>query len=539
MAFGGVEIDNKELDMNARMEPRSSFGEGAVAALELGYSQTPVKALAEAYTLKFFDYGGEKLQPDELNKMYPYMPEPFYEPTDRGRAAEIADRYKKRNELEKTVNEGPSGPAYGLTTFAAQMIPHAVDPLNLASGMGVTAAIAKVGIAAKLTSMAASSTGKAAIGVGIHAADMVIGNMPGELGAQAVEASELRGGSVETAVVNSLVGAGFGMGLMGAGKGLRWLSKKGKHIENMALSTSAVQVHEGRAPVVDNVVKTMLKETNIGHEKYTFEPLVDKVKDPKTGNIVLNEKSGTFYAAVDEAHGDVATGTTIPAGQDHLGDDLHYFTDSKDNANATAASSYKESTGSVAEVSFEGKRVLDLDNPPDGLKDISKEMFLNGDETTSKAVVELIKDAGYDGFIYVSKEVAGQEHAPHNVVAMFNKEKIKQQASYEPDPSKVTKMTMDDMKALHKESRADLLLTEKPITHEPFTPEQEVALNGDDWKHINEMVDQEVAAFQKFDSSDTNVKADLEEVNAFRKHVDENHKIEKEGMGCLLGFFGG
>ena len=539
MVFGGMEIPNKELDMDARMEPQSTFGEGAMASLELGYSQTPVKALAEAYALRFFEYGGDKIQPDELNKMYPFMPEPFYEPEDRGRAAEIADRFQKRQELEKIVKEGPSGPAYGLTTFAAQMLPHAVDPINLASGMGVTAAVAKVGIAARLTAMATSTTGKAAIGAGLQATDMIIGNMPGELAAQAAEASELRGGSIETAMINSIVGAGFGMGLAGAAKGMRWLSKRGANIENMAISTSASNVHSGRAPLVDTIIKTMLDETNVKNEKYTFEPLIDKIKNPKTGVATLDQTSGVFYAAVDESHGDLQTGKTLPAGQDHLGDDLHYFTDSKDNANATSASSYKTTPGSVVEVSFEGKRVLDLDNPPDGLKDISKEMFLNGDETTSKAVVELIKDAGYDGFVYVSKEVGGMEHAPHNVVAMFNKEKIKQQASYAPDETKVKKMTPADMERINKESKSNFILTEKPSEPIPFTPEQTKSLDGDDWKHIDEKINEELAALEKFDSSDPRVKADLEEIKMERKLLDANYKIEKEGMGCLLGLISG
>lgn len=538
MAFGGIEVENPKLDMEGDLQPRSTFLEGTVASLQTGYEQTPVKSLAESYALRFFEYG-KKASAEELNKKYPFMPEPFFEDEDIGRAAEMAARVQKRQELQRTVDEGPGGFAYGLTTFAANMLPHAVDPLNVAAGMGVTSLIARAGIAAKIGSMATTAGGKAAVGVGVQAVDMIIGNMPGELAAQAAEATELRGGSIETAMVNSLVGAGFGMGLIGASKGLRWLSKKGTHIENMALSTSAVQVHEGHPPVVDTILKTVLDETNIKHQKYEFEPLVDKIKDPKTGAVVLDQRAGPLYIALDDSSGDVLSGKSLPAGQDHLGDDLVYLTDNKNHANSTAASSFKSSPGSIAEVSIEGKRVLDLDNPPDGFKDLSKEMLFSNDSELAKSVVAVIKEGGYDGFIYTAKEVAGEAHSPHNAVVLFDKEKITTRESFAPDQSKVKQMTSEDMQKIHKDAKSDFIMTEKSREPIPFSEDQKIALESDDFSHIEQRINQEVSDMEKLDTTNIKDKTFVDEIATTKKNLDDEYSLMKKGMGCLLGLIGG
>lgn len=411
MAFRNLELERPEV-INEDVPATRSALSGLGAALELGYLETPVASLMQMATLDEYKSGKIK-SAKELNDEFPFLPEPFTAPEDTGRAQTIVSRYLDKMDLQRAIEEGPKDNLYGVATFAAQMLPHAIDPINVAAGMGVTALVGKTALAAKVAQM--SGRAGTAAKIGLQATDMFVGNIPGEAVAQGVMDLQQQEGTMENVLVNSAFGAAFGVGInVGVSKlasiakrrmelpgqvkfaenNMDMLVGKSPEVQKMVLSTSMKQMAEGRPPVVDTIFDRLLEETrNIPDTDYVHRPFSEQG---------IPEK---LYMAIDE---DGGVATSLPAGQDHFGFEYTYLTDNPHIANASAGSHFRASTGVVEEVSLKDAKLLDMDNPPEGM--------VLGDD-----IIQSIKDAGYDGFHYVVKDVDGISHTPHNAVVLLRK----------------------------------------------------------------------------------------------------------------------
>ncbi len=139
-------MDEDTLDRMQLITPETTFGEGVSAAFDLAKFDTALDSIisgnalndlkaGESSDLDFTNNKGRTIPRDELNEKYPEMDKPFTEDMNEYAAFLIAERHKEKTQLMRKINDGPDTFFYGLTKFGAQMVPHALDPIELGAGI--------------------------------------------------------------------------------------------------------------------------------------------------------------------------------------------------------------------------------------------------------------------------------------------------------------------------------------------------------------------------------------------------------------------
>lgn len=510
------------------IEPETPMATVGKLAFQSGWEQTPVGALVKAATL---EYGktGQMESPESLNKQYPFMPEPFSTETDAGKAAVMADRYLKQVEREKLIAQGPDTTAAKVGTFVAQMVPHALDPLNYAASLGVSNVLGKAALVGNLTKAAAARgvVAGAAAKYGVMATDMFLGNIPGEMLAQAEMAREKQGGSIEDALVNSVIGAGFGVGLhagiSGGVASLKSLGRylRGKKVERLVMESSIAQAMDGKRPNVEPIVEAMVQETGHKYAGYEHQPIVN-------GEI----PGGVLYAASEDIHGDFNNLKPLPAGQVDFGDDFLHFTDSPHVANGEAGSNFKDVEGSVVTVKPSELKLADMDNLPEDWVGLTKQDLLDDDGAMLPVFKGWLEQNGYDGFHYKVDELAGHPHSPHNAVVLLNKNKLAHEVSERANRTKIKAFTQEE--AIAKAKQAEIAEEQaRPLAE----VNQEESKLFDDVDAFDKYLDEQIKELGE--DIDPEIKAEFDAINKIDKETEDTASLFKQAAGCLLGLVGG
>ncbi len=401
------------------------------------------------------------LDPIELNKKFPKMPQPFTEPVNMTVAQKIYDNQMQRQELQDRVNAGPQDGWYGFTNkWGSNLLAHATDPLELGAGFAVSAAlpvVAGAGIAARLGIGAAESTISQTIG-----RTFVEGTL-GNIATQPLEAynskQEQRDYNVQDALVGAIgTAAGFSalhgavkIGSNGLNRFLGRVSPKhAEAIQNAAL----VQSLEGKRIATDPVIGETLSDTN--YPKQSFH---------KLDSAAINETR--FYSPKEIVTNDINSKSSVIS--DDYGGGI-YLTDDPQIANGAAARKLSENDGSIISGKVQDANLIDLDNKTMDAKFVEaarsslegSDVKIDPEKMSGKQFFEEIHNAiedrklptsflddlkenlksqGVDGYRLTVDKLADQPHTPHNAVVLFEDKKFSNDGNLLPDKESVPRLS--------------------------------------------------------------------------------------------------
>lgn len=192
-------------------ERQPGFGEKLAATFALGVERTPVnsilRGMENAYTRS---KDSEKIEPDELNKMFPALEGKFNQPENIEYARLINERHRRTKSAQDIIERGEDSFAEEATMFVTSMVPDALDPINVALG-----AVTGLGIG-KVVSKALGSSITGVKKLGTDIAENVVSNLVTEFGiTNPVLDQELKDYSTEQSLVNA-VGAGVAFPILAA-----------------------------------------------------------------------------------------------------------------------------------------------------------------------------------------------------------------------------------------------------------------------------------------------------------------------------------
>lgn len=145
----GEDLDYSDDAFNS-IQPQSTAAESLGAMFELSQMDATTQAIGQYNEIASAEKADNTLIPvAELNERFADLSEPFTEPKNAAVAEIIANRQRKRQELGQKINSGPDGFGMGIARFGAALIPHAIDPINVGSGVAVSALTAGIGLIAE------------------------------------------------------------------------------------------------------------------------------------------------------------------------------------------------------------------------------------------------------------------------------------------------------------------------------------------------------------------------------------------------------
>lgn len=480
-----IQPDVESLD---NMSLQLTGSDSLKASWELANLDTAVYSIARNLDLKNLANATQdqpKLHPDELNKQFPDIPEKFKEPVNMAVANQIYTNQKQRKELQDKVNAGPQTGFYGFANkWGANLLAHATDPLELAAGFVVSAAVpvlAGSSIATKLgynagkqilaqtaEGLAVQTIPKATVGQAVARTfiEGTLQNLP-TVGLEAYNSKQEQRDYEVTQSLMGAVGAAAGFSVLhGAVKlgGIKlnnFLARVGEqHLESIQRPAIA-QLVEGKKLNVEPIMKELISDTNY---------------DKKGFNKIPNEQIGeaTFYSPKESVTHDISSKTSVIS--DDYGNGI-YFTDDQKVANGAAARKLSENDGSILSGKIKDANLLDLDQPinPE-LMSFGKESGLKVKENmngkdffnmvhegieSGKLPADYLdqlqlkaKEQGIDGYRFTVNELAGQPHAEHNAVMLFDKEKFLHEDSFLPDSNSVPRINQNDVQAHFERNNA-------------------------------------------------------------------------------------
>lgn len=417
-----------------------SLEDSVKAAYELSALDTTLNSVARMDALDALSKEDQELiPPEELNKRYPGLPSPFVEPKSARVAEEIVRRIQERQDLAGIISRGPKGIGADVVRFSAAMVPHALDPVNLAADLTVGGALLTVGRGAKIAHSAASMERVLARG----AAEGVLGNLAVEPLAMAAAKQEMQDYTVAQAFTNVVAGGVFfPAAKYGVSKVAGFVRRLGPtHVEATAQG-AVTQLASGKRVDVDPLVRDFVNETKhlpTWANEYKFRAL-------DLGNL----KGTKMYVATNKPSAQIKDSVVL---DEDFGPGV-YLTDAPNVANGVSARKLSNKHGPVLEVSLEGAKLLDLENSLDprvkqALTPIVEEVLgkqrMKRVETGRQIFEELsdaiengkakdadierinkaIEEAGFDGFRYEGGQLT--KDAPvHNGIKLFSPNKLKE-----------------------------------------------------------------------------------------------------------------
>lgn len=423
-----------------------------------------------------------KLSPEELNKKFPKMPKPFTESTNLSVAQHIYGVQTARQDIQDRVNAGPQGTWYEVKKFGANMLAHAMDPLEFAAGYVVSTALPVIagvtgigkylGIPTKEAIEAARVAGtalpKATVGqtvarLSVEGTLQNMANVPLDIYSSKQEQRDF---NAEEALVGA-VGAAIGFSVLhgavkiGSNKLNRFLGrvtpKHSEAIQSAALS----QVIEGKKVDVAPVLDEMISDTNIPNPAY------EKVSSD--GLHLTN-----VYSPKEQVTKNIESKSALIS--DDYGDGI-YLTADKEKANGAAARKLNENDGSIIQGKIKDANLLDLDLRVDPkFQEIAKDSGIKIDENMSgKELFNQIHDSiesgklppnylenlkekaasnGIDGYRFTVNELAGRPHEPHDGFLLFNKDKFAHEQNLLPDTEAVKTITKEEAQAQFEKNQS-------------------------------------------------------------------------------------
>lgn len=494
--------------------PETSVGESATAEMELAAQDTATGALSRLFSMRQLEAQTQydaKLGPEDLNKKFPNLEKPFTEAKSYAVAKEVADRQQKRQQLENIVQAGPQNVGQSLINFGASMLPHMVDPLEIAAGVATGYTLELAGTAAKVGLASESALARGVSKVAINPitqnlfgagtaikntgqvlakdiAEGFVGNIATEPFAQAPAADlDQRKYDAQDAIFNAAVGAaGFTAIKTAGGKAIRFLRGTSEKAVKVQDSTATAQLLQDQKVDVSHTTEMVSKQTDIPdtQSKYNHTPILDNKQMAETN---WHAPKDTVVQNIDQGGNAMMSDPYGPG---------VYMTDNPSVADAATVRGLEDHTGSVVEMKVnEDANVVDLDqkivdpkfnealdstmertgfNPPESppvdisAKQYFDEMALNNPgkdfDHFTEVLAEEAQKRGIDGYRFISDSVGDSEHSPHNAMVVFNREKLTEGNVREPSKEAVRNPTPEELRKLQE--------AQDPIlNHRDYSPE--------------------------------------------------------------------
>jgi hypothetical protein len=467
----------------------TSYWEGLKTEAKLSFENGPTSALFRALDLSQVEQSsGAKLHPNELNKRFPEVDQPFTEPTSLPVAEEIARRARDRHELESVVARSSVG---GGARFGAGLVAGALDPLNLGAAIVSGGLLRAAGILGEATSVSRYAANAAIEGVAGAAIPEAIS------GYAAVQEHQDYGlGDYFKNVATA--GAGFA-GLSTAGKYLFAPAFKrgfGKAAEFLSRNPEAERVsHEAavgqlmldRQVDVEPISRQMVQETSApaprpGLPEYHFSPIEnsDQVRERQ------------LYHGSEKSMGSLIDAPKNPI-EENFGRGV-YLTDNPLVANGHASGTFTNADGKIFQVSVDHPELnlIHLDKrleqgparnvvesyleeqktrPEDhavAVRETTQSSPLAGSATMKDALEHIqsqiqagrlpadaldqigarLKGAGFDGYVYQGGSYLEGKGAPHNIVMLLDPQGTgdagglaQERGQFAPEPAAVSRPT--------------------------------------------------------------------------------------------------
>ena len=471
--------------------PSFTGAQSLKASFNLGYDGIADSAIRMLTMNQTEGFAKENPMPptsvEELNKQYPNLAQPFTEATDPFVAGEIARRQTEKADLQAAVQYGPQTGAYAVGRFGAGLLAGASDPFFAA------AAVATGGLAE--AALGGTAVGDA-LGYGVEKSLVWDSARAG-----------IKAGS-KTFLQNAATGAIEGASAQAVAEPFKALADHEDHtpysltgafgrIESGALSFAILK--SGGAELARLLNPAQLRQlelvanSRLANDKIPdVEPLVHAFAMEQSGHInpdsgiqdkykfnKIDDPNGQkWFVPKDSIQPNVQSGKMLPVG-DQMGTGVH-MTDNPAVANGIAAPKINDVPGSVHTVSFDGKKLEDLEkfSTPEftaaaqealnsqGLKfdpttrtgrQIMKGAFdeINGAgnrpygqvQEEYQAFVQKLqfesKIRGIDGYQYTIDHTGPVEHQPYNAAMLFDPKDLTEhesaqaspEAVYQPDPT--------------------------------------------------------------------------------------------------------
>lgn len=556
------------------IEPTTRFGEGVSAAFNLASFDTFVIDMAKNDSLEELKSRGGTLIPrDELNKKYPDLSIPFTEDMNDSAAFFIADLQREKAKLSRIINNGPDSAFYNLATFGAQLLPHAMDPIEFGAGivggyvLGGTAALAGV------SEMAGITLGGGAVKGASVAQRFMIAAADGIVGNALVE--PYIANTAETFQEDYTISDSF-MSVVGGAIGFAGISTAaGVAISHVKYKINPVDSFASRygSKINDTFYKSALAQTFL-NKSPRLGPLVEHFvtelnrRGDKLRRIVNLETDGTLFAATHDSGVDIGKAKTETFFQDYV-DDPNSITLVADSgvANAAATRSINPAVGNVVEMSVpKGSRFVDLNakmvldselktslrnvfagiidptffdriSGKDGLDLVREHIAMDKipADTFSKIAKEM-KGAGYTGYVHDGTEFLGHSLDPAKTYTIFDKGVLTEKSRTEGVRNKVTPEELQKAQGVADEEASytrDAFYNKEAHGEFKNTPLEEVS------ESPAEIVKQKEARLEQLKSLEDqgvegiNVEAINKEIEALDKDALLARDVIKAAFSCL------
>lgn len=478
------EVQAPSADEYFNQPERVGSNDAASAAFDLGQKDNALSLVQRYFTEKSYqNQGATDLSPDEANKMYPDMPEPFREPINPYIAQMRHDDEMERRNLQAKIAQGPQDSWTRTKVMGAGMLAHLVDPLELGAGMLIGAGAGRIAAAGFLgqglkTAAVATRAGEATLAQGLayDAVEAGAGGViqsAGQEGFQAVVQNQEQMPDFRSyhdvgadILVGGMMGFGLQFGVRGLARGIshgiefsqrglgRFFEGTSPEAKTLVYRNMVHSYETNSLPITESIVRAIEQETNVPHAAtgYEFSPILPK------GSL----EGKKFYTVEGKALGnDYGLGGT-------------HVSDNPAVANAAATRGLSDGPSSMHEVSIKDLNPVELNKPFDPTigeqisSILKKADVLNVDPKISKAadvlenvrnavdsgaipesvlndVKKVIQDAGYDSLVSDGAKFGSSEHAPHNHITLLDETKMKPVKEFKADSNIINSPTEKDL----------------------------------------------------------------------------------------------
>lgn len=575
---------NPNEDSGIRYKP--TIGDVLGASYQLSSESTPVSSIEQIHEYNSaVDKGGDLVDPETLNQMHPDLQDPFREPQTKDVAELVAKRQTDRLKLAKIIADGPQGGMYSVAKYAAMIVPHAIDPINIGTSLAFSAVGGWLLPAEKLgeTIEAVNTASKLAkAGQFIarsqfarHAVEGLAGNTAAEGFVATAAAQDGRQYDIEDAFLNVAGGALAFPSIAWAGsKAIGTAKFIGSSLRNKMAGYMG-RIDSKMPEVVARSAAARMLNDKLPKSDLFLQDSFDELRGPKPGwydgeyqygKMDTEKNAGKRVFAVPDRTGvDVDSGVPRIADTDYYGDGL-YLTDDPSVANGLAQRKIKDVDSEIVEMKLsKDANLLDLDGKvPDEAK-ASFEEFLGRklkESDTGKALMSEImddvdknnrideftdfktslKESGFDGTLHSGDTIDGVKALDHNSVHLFDKEKIEEIRRIPPDteatsglPNEVLRQEQTESASQLSEMRTDNVKADmeemRSIENTPFSPKDLTELDKAE-ADITESFD----ALDKQGLLDADDKKFLEDLKGAKVDEEQQAKLIKLAAECLGAF---
>lgn len=555
-------------EVNGDIQPQLTRGEALSNVADLAYTESPFFSGLKWLELKRAESYDERPEIDtqQLNEMYPDLSEPFQEPKKPSVAAIIAGRQRLRQEVQRNISLGPNDYLQSGLSFGTGLLYGLMDPLTVATGFAAEAALLKAAGSAAVGTAAggAGAAGMAAKGLqylgrsgfaSTAARDVTAGLAEGAVTESIVAASnaeDMTPYTTEDFFMNTVGGAILFPALAGSvrlgartvGKGLELYAPRSLNdfIAKFESKASTLQVGANSAVKngadinVDVAMKVHQAEMNgimprfaAGEHKFNIIDLD-------------NTKGAKLYGVFD------ASGAAGPMSYNFEIDGALVITDSPMVANGVAGSRFESAYNKIQE--FELNDNLNLARFSDELEDgrtIGQTINdIREDIRTGEAEPQKLKDfyddladKGYDGVGGSIRDISPDDIHDHNVMALFNGDKVEVGRSLKADKGAVGKAPEQLDQAKQKHLDGGELIDEadvREITN--FIAETQKAVdNLNDPRDFEPVIQEKIEALEQLEAVARLSEEDKIALEALKKNIaetDRMNEVLKAAESCIL-----